>query len=303
MLNNNRREEYMFLNPEKIKKDIVQMEKLKTRTNFNFSYLNKGTSYVGMIIVPTDQEGNPVDFYHIDNVHRFGKNYIAQNEHNDQIISTIDGLGDTVNLSKTLNDYAKTYSLISNIKFGIIDPTDKKNLLKIVVISYSTNISEFLSKFYELYNKVQDSVFNRLIKVKMTQAGDIELEVSEPKDFTWERIVKEKLGEDQISFISSNLNKLITSSKEFEETELTTMLMKWKREVDHEFENEPVNISSDKVVTNGWDQFVNKRSESQNEEKNDEVEIITENDNDISDDPDDIWGDFETTTKYEPSPF
>jgi len=137
----------------------------------------------------------------------------------------------------------------------------------------------------------------------MTQAGDIELEVSEPKDFTWERIVKEKLGEDQISFISSNLNKLITSSKEFEETELTTMLMKWKREVDHEFENEPVNISSDKVVTNGWDQFVNKRSESQNEEKNDEVEIITENDNDISDDPDDIWGDFETTTKYEPSPF
>jgi len=212
-------------------------------------------------------------------------------------------LGDTVNLSKTLNDYAKTYSLISNIKFGIIDPTDKKNLLKIVVISYSTNISEFLSKFYELYNKVQDSVFNRLIKVKMTQAGDIELEVSEPKDFTWERIVKEKLGEDQISFISSNLNKLITSSKEFEETELTTMLMKWKREVDHEFENEPVNISSDKVVTNGWDQFVNKRSESQNEEKNDEVEIITENDNDISDDPDDIWGDFETTTKYEPSPF
>ena len=293
----------MFLNPEKIKKDIVQMEKLKTRTNFNFSYLNKGTSYVGMIIVPTDQEGNPVDFYHIDNVHRFGKNYIAQNEHNDQIISTIDGLGDTVNLSKTLNDYAKTYSLISNIKFGIIDPTDKKNLLKIVVISYSTNISEFLSKFYELYNKVQDSVFNRLIKVKMTQAGDIELEVSEPKDFTWERIVKEKLGEDQISFISSNLNKLITSSKEFEETELTTMLMKWKREVDHEFENEPVNISSDKVVTNGWDQFVNKRSESQNEEKNDEVEIITENDNDISDDPDDIWGDFETTTKYEPSPF
>gem|GEM_PF-3472376 len=212
-------------------------------------------------------------------------------------------MGDTVNLSKTLNDYAKTYSLISNIKFGIIDPTDKKNLLKIVVISYSTNISEFLSKFYELYNKVQDSVFNRLIKVKMTQAGDIELEVSEPKDFTWERIVKEKLGEDQISFISSNLNKLITSSKEFEETELTTMLMKWKREVDHEFENEPVNISSDKVVTNGWDQFVNKRSESQNEEKNDEVEIITENDNDISDDPDDIWGDFETTTKYEPSPF
>lgn len=292
----------MFLNPEKIKKDIVQMEKLKTRTNFNFSYLNKGTSYVGMIIVPTDQEGNPVDFYHIDNVHRFGKNYIAQNEHNDQIISAIDGLGDTVNLSKTLNDYSKTYSLISNIKFGVIDPTDKKNLLKIVVISYSTNISEFLSKFYELYNKVQDSVFNRLIKVTMTQSGDIELEVSEPKDFTWERIVKEKLGEDQISFISSNLNKLIVSSKEFEETELTTILMKWKREIDHEFENEPVNVSSDKVVTNGWDQFVNKRSESQNEENTD-VETITENDTDISNDPDDIWGDFANTTKHEPSPF
>jgi hypothetical protein len=54
MLNNNRREEYMFLNPEKIKKDILKMEKLKTRTNFNFSYLNKLSSYVGMIIVPTD---------------------------------------------------------------------------------------------------------------------------------------------------------------------------------------------------------------------------------------------------------
>lgn len=293
----------MFLNPEKIKKDIVQMEKLKTRTNFNFSYLNKGTSYVGMIIIPTDQDGNSVDFYHIDNVHRFGKSYIAQNEHNDQIISTIDGLGDTVNLSKTLNDYAKTYSLISNIKFGIIDPTDRKNLLKIIVISYSTNISEFLSKFYELYNKVQDSVFNRLIKVTMTQSGNIELEISEPKDFTWERIVKEKLGEDQISFVATNLNKLITSSKEFEETELTTILMKWKREVDHEFEDKITDISSDKVITNGWDQFINERSESQNEEKTDEVETIIENDLDNLDDPDDIWRDFETTTKYEVSPF
>lgn len=299
----------MFVDPEKIKRDILQMEKLSgSGSKFNFCYLNKDTTYIGMIIIPTDEAGNDIDFYHIDNVHRFGKNYIPQNEHNDEIISTLE-IGETVDSSRVLDGFGNTYSLVSNLKIGLIDPTDKKQPLKILSISYSSKISDFLSKFYELYNQVKDTIFNRILKIKMTDKGVIEIEVSEPKSFKWSSIVKEKYGEQQVSQISTNLGKLIKSSREFNTAELTTIVMKWKRGVDQALGSDSPQAPGDKVITSGWDSFVKERSESQNTQL---VEEPIEDDSTIpeTDNLDDIWGDFDTSATsgkpingHERSPF
>lgn len=301
----------MFLDPEKIKKDIVQMDKLKSQNSgsrFNFNYLSKGTSFVGMIVLPTDENGDPMDFYSINNVHRFGKSYVPQNEHNDSILSSLD-VGETTSLSKQLDDFTKSYSLISNLKFALIDPRDKNNPLKIIIVSYSSKVSEFLSKFYEVYNTVKDTVFKRLLKIKMDKSGNIEISVSDEKDFTWETIAKELIGDGQEEQISQNLGKLFKTSKEFDESELTSIVMKWKREIDRELGiSSTPNVSSENITTSGWDEFIKERSQSQSEgDTFDDVKSteILGDDSDDSDDLDSIWGDFDNTgtTKYERSPF
>lgn len=303
----------MFLNPEKIKKDIIQMDKIKSSvgSRFNFNYLSKGTSFVGMIVLPKDENGEPMDFYSIDNVHRFGKTYIPQNENNDSILQKLD-VGETASLSKQLDDFTKSYSLISNLKFALIDPRDKNNPLKVIIISYSSKVSEFLSKFYEVYNTVKDTVFNRLLKITMNKSGTIEISVSDKKDFTWETISKELIGEGQEEQISQNLGKLFKTSKKYEESELTSIVMKWKREVDRELGiSSTPSVSSENITTSGWDDFIKERSQSQIEDDTpNKVDLFGEDSDDLdnsdeSDELDSIWGDFDnpSTTKYERSPF